>query len=113
MKRAIMSVLTIVGLVCSLSVHAADVGKEKEKTVTGIAKCAKCVLKESDTCQNVVEVRKGNKKTSYYLADNDVSKSFHESICKGPKNVKATFKVAGEKGKEVYTPTKIELVEGK
>lgn len=113
MKRAVTSVLTIAGLVCLFSVHAADAGKEKDKTVTGIAKCAKCVLKESDSCQNVIEVRKGNKKTSYYLADNDVSKAFHENICKGSKNVKATFTVAGDKGKEVYTATKLELVEGK
>ena len=113
MKRAITTALAIAGLLCSLPVRAADAAKEKEKTVTGVAKCAKCALKESDTCQNVIEVKKGNKKTTYYLADNDVSKAFHENICKGPKNVKATFNVTGEKGKEVYTAKKIEVAEEK
>lgn len=112
MKRAVITALTI-GMISLLPVHAAEKTKQKQKTVTGIAKCAKCALKESDTCQNVIEVRKGNKKTVYYLADNDVSKAFHENICKEGKNVKATLTVTKANGKKVYTATQLDLVEAK
>ena len=114
MKRTVLTLLAIAALSCFFTVPAANAkDKEKDKTVTGVAKCAKCALHQSETCQNVIEVKKGNKTTSYYLVDNDVSKAFHENICKGSKNVRATFKVTGEKGKQIYTPTKIEVIEGK
>jgi len=58
---------------------------DDEKTVTGEGKCAKCALKETDSCQNVVQVMEGNKTVTYYLVHNDVSKKFHENICKETK----------------------------
>jgi len=108
MKNTIATTLTIALLTGLISVGAAE--DSKDKTVTGIAQCAKCVLKQSDSCQNVIVAKKGNKTTSYVLADNDVSKEFHKNICKEAKEVKATFAVTGEKGKKVFTPKKIELV---
>jgi hypothetical protein len=107
MKKTIATTLAI-AIACLLSVRAAEASKEK--TVTGTAKCAKCALKQSDTCQNVIEVKKGNKTTVYTLADNDVSKDFHKNICKENKDVKATFTVTEDKGKKVFTAKKIELV---
>ena len=64
----------------------------KEVTVSGEGKCLKCALKKSDTCQNVVEVKKGDKTTTYYLVG-DVSKGFHGNLCKVGKEdkVKVTF----------------------
>src|SRR5438034_7792710 len=48
-------------------------------------------LKETEKCQNVIEVEnKSGKKVKYYLADNDVSKDFHKNICKETKKVTAT-----------------------
>lgn len=91
-----------------LSVNGAET--PKEKTVTGTAKCAKCLLKQSETCQNVIEVKKGNKTTVYVLADNDVSKDFHKNICKEAKNVNASFTVTGDKGKRIFTAKKLEVV---
>lgn len=82
----------------------------KERTITGEAKCAKCTLKESDKCQTVIQVEKGGKTVTYYLADNEVAKNFHEQICKAPKKVTATGTVAKDNGKQVLTATKIELV---
>ncbi len=108
MKKTIATALAVVALTGLISLRAAEV--PKEKTVTGTAKCAKCVLKQSDSCQNVIEVKKGNKTTSYALADNDVSKEFHKNICKEGKEVKATFTVTEDKGKKVFTAKKIELV---
>ena len=108
MKTTIATALALAALAGLISVRAAEASNEK--TVTGTAKCAKCILKQSDSCQNVLEVKKGNKTTSYVLADNDVSKEFHKNICKEAKEVKATFAVTGDKGKKIFTAKKIELV---
>jgi len=85
----------------------------KEQTVTGEAKCAKCALKESDTCQTVVviESKKGKSQT-VYLDQNDVAKNFHETICKEPKKVTLTGTLKrGEdkKAKATFAATKIEV----
>ena len=56
------------------------------------------------------QVKEGDKTVTYYLADNDVSKKFHENICKETKKVKATGTVKEVDGKMELTPTKIELV---
>jgi len=82
-----------------------------EVTITGEGKCAKCALKETKECQNVIQAEKDGKKVTYYLADNDVSKKFHGNVCKETKKVKATGTVKQEGGKLELTPTKIELVE--
>ena len=51
-------------------------------TITGEGKCAKCSLKETKECQNVIQAEKGGKMVNYYLVDNDVSKEFHGKLCK-------------------------------
>ena len=86
---------------------AAD--KAKEVTVSGEGKCAKCALHEADKCQNVIETKEGGKKVTYYLAQNDVSKEFHDKICKGPQKVKAVGTVKEVDGKKELTVSKIEL----
>ena len=107
MKKTLFGTIALtVTLLCSGAEPAA-----KDKVVTGVAKCGKCALKESETCQNVIEVKKGNKKTTYYLADNDVSKAFHKSVCTDSKKVKATLSVETVDGKQVYTAKKIEPVD--
>jgi len=45
-----------------------------EVTITGEGKCAKCALKETKECQNVIQTEKDGKKVTYYLAYNEVSK---------------------------------------
>ena len=85
---------------------------DDEKTVTGEGKCAKCALKETDSCQNVVQVMEGNKTVTYYLVHNDVSKKFHENICKATKKITVTGTVKEVDGKQQLTPTKIELAKG-
>jgi hypothetical protein len=85
----------------------------KEHTLTGEAKCAKCALKESDTCQTVIvsEAKKGHPMT-FYLEQNDVAKAFHETICKEPKKVTVTGTATkgGKGGKSMLVASKIELV---
>ncbi len=82
----------------------------KEVVITGDAMCAKCALKESDKCQTVIQAQKDGKTVNYYLTDNDVSKAFHENVCKESKKATATGTVQTVNGKLELTATKIELV---
>jgi len=89
-------------------VLAAD---KNEVTITGNMVCAKCTLHETKECQNVVQVMQGTNTVNYYLKQNDVSKAAHDPICKGdPEKVTVTGTVKEKKGKEMMTPTKIEVV---
>jgi RecG-like helicase len=80
------------------------------KTLTCEGKCGKCALKETKECQNTVTVKEGDKSVIYYLVQNDVSKEFHDNICKGTKKVKAVGTVKEVDGKMQLTATKIEVV---
>src|SRR5215470_5292806 len=79
----------------------------EEKTITGEGKCAKCALKESDSCQNVIQVSEGGKTVNYYLTKNKVAKDFHDNICKESKKVTANGTVKEVDGKNELTATKI------
>ena|SRR5436190_12363508 len=86
--------------------------KEKEVSIKGEAKCAKCMLKEAGAteCKTVIEVEKKGKTQEYYVVNNDVSKAFHEDVCHAAKKVKATGSVSKVGGKMELTLTKIEAV---
>jgi len=91
---------------------AAEKPKErtKERTITGEGKCAKCMLKETDKCQTVIQTENKKGKTiNYYLTDNDASKAFHQNVCKEAKKVTATGTVKKVNGKNEFTVSKIEL----
>lgn len=105
--KKISSIIALAGLL-ALPTFAAD----KEITVTGTAKCAKCALHETAECQNVIQTKEHGKTVTYYLAENDKSKDFHENICKKPEGekVKATGKLSEENGKKTLTISKIEEV---
>jgi len=113
MKKATLLLTGVTALVMlglATPTFAADTAKEKELTITGEGKCGKCSLKETEKCQNVIEVEnKSGKKVKYYLADNDVSKDFHKNICKETKKVTATGTVKKVDGKNQFTATKIDL----
>jgi RecG-like helicase len=81
-----------------------------EKTITGEGKCGKCALKETKSCQNVVQVKEKDKTVTYYITDNDLSKKFHDNLCKETKKVTVTGTVKTVNGKQELTPTKMELV---
>ena len=106
MRKTIVAVWVSALLTSALSFNAlAD-----EKKITGEGKCAKCVLKETASCQNVIEAKEGEKTVTYYLVQNDVSKEFHDNICKKSQKVTATGTVKEVEGKLELTATKIELV---
>lgn len=107
MKRLFITALAIIGL-AALTLPAGAESKGKEITLSGKACCAKCCLKQGDTCQNVLSVEKNGKTTTYYLADNQVSKDFHGEVCKKPKeNVSVTGTCKKEGDKLVVTASKI------
>lgn len=87
--------------------------EDKAETIKGEGKCGKCALKETEKCQNVIQVEKDGKKITYYLVDkegSDVSKKFHENLCKESKKVTATGTVKEVAGKKQLTVTKLDLV---
>ena len=81
----------------------------KETTISGEAKCAKCMLKETKECQTVIQAQEDGKLVNYYLADNDMAKKFHENVCHEAKKVTATGEVKLVDGKNELTLSKIEM----
>ena len=113
MKKTMMFLAVAAGLLLAVSTSrllAADTSS-KEVTITGNMVCGKCTLHETKSCQNVVQVEKDGKTVNYYLKENDVSKAAHEAICGGSsEKVTVTGTVTEKDGKEMMTPTKIEVV---
>lgn len=81
----------------------------KEVTITGEAKCAKCLLHEGDHCQTVIQTEKHGKTVNYYVVDNKVAKGFHKDVCHEAEKVTATGTVKKVAGKRELTLSKIEL----
>jgi hypothetical protein len=94
-------------LAAALAVPAYGAGKEV--TISGEGKCAKCAMHETDKCQNAIQTQENGKEVTYYLADNKVSKEFHDNLCKESHKVTATGTVKEKDGKKVLTASKIEL----
>ena len=104
--------LALVAGVAALLLAAATVrslAADENVTITGEGKCAKCSLKETKECQNVIQTEKDGKKVNYYLVANDVSKEFHGKLCKETKKVTATGTVKEVDGKKEFTASKIEV----
>jgi hypothetical protein len=107
--------LAAVGILFSgLTALRADDNGEKV-TLKGDGMCAKCALKEKDTCQNVVIVKKeGEKDKTYYIVHDKVAKDAHAKMgfCGAKKDKPAKVKITGtckeEDGKLVFTAEKIE-----
>jgi hypothetical protein len=112
MRKASILFTALAGLLLlALATPSFGADTPKERTITGEAKCAKCMLKEGDKCQTVIQTENKNGKTvNYYVADNDVSKAFHQNVCKEAKKVTATGTVKKVDGKNEFTASKIELV---
>ena len=113
MRKLIM--LTVAGVLFSAaSLLQAAPREGKEVTIEGKGLCAKCALKETKTCQNVVIVTKDGKETKYYMTPNAVAKKAHaaDGFCKATKEDPITVKVTGDveekDGKMVIAAEKIE-----
>jgi hypothetical protein len=76
-----------------------------EVTLSGTGCCAKCKLKQTDTCQNAL--KSGD--TLYLLEHNAVSKAFHKNLCSGTAAITAVGSVKDVDGKKVLVASKISL----
>ena len=61
MKRTSFLLAGAIGLFL-LALVMPTQAEDKEITITGEAKCGKCALKETEKCQNVIQVEKDGKK---------------------------------------------------
>ena len=107
MKNNLILVIAVIALTLTLS--PAAFAKGKEVTLTGEGQCAKCVLHATKACQITLTVEKHGKPVTYYLAQNKVSKAFHDQICQAPARITVTGKVKKLRGKMELTPNEIEL----
>jgi hypothetical protein len=80
MRKTSLLLIALTGLIAAALTTPAFGGENKEVTVTGEGKCAKCALHEGDKCQSVIQAQEDGKTVTYYLAQNKVSKSFHENL---------------------------------
>ncbi len=105
--RSILAAFVLAGLMMTVSARAEDA---KEVTLKGTLECAKCELKETKKCCNVLIVKDGDKEVRYYLKDNKVAKEAHEGgVCKKPKEgASVTGTVEEKDGKKILTATKID-----
>jgi hypothetical protein len=116
--RKLLALAAVGVLFSGLAVLRAD-DKDEKQTIKGDGMCAKCALKEKNTCQNVVIVKKeGEKDKTYYIVHDADAKKAHSSlgICRASKDEPVKLKVTGtckeEDGKLVFTAEKIEKDEG-
>ena len=80
--------------------------------IEGEATCAKCTLKQADSCQAAITVIGADGKKETILADkNDVAKAFHKKICTDTVKVKAEGTITEKDGKKTIALTKIEEAE--
>jgi hypothetical protein len=107
MKRTLS--LIAVTAITALTLNLCIAAEEKEVTISGEGKCAKCALKETKECQNAIQVTKDGKTETYYLVKNDVSDKFHKNVCTATAKVKATGTSKKVDGKNQFTATKIDL----
>jgi len=104
----ILFTVLAVAIICALLVAGSD-----GSTLKGTGMCAKCSLKETDTCQTVIQIKRAKGITNYYLVQNGVSKDFHDAICKESKIVKAKGIIKNVNGKMEFAASQIKLVKDK
>src|SRR5258708_21941098 len=107
MKKS-AAIISLGGIFLSAMATAAF-AEGKEVTITGDGKCGKCALHETAKCQNVIQTTEDGKTVTYYLAQNDVSKKFHDNLCKETKKVTATGTVKEVDGKKALNVSHLNL----
>jgi hypothetical protein len=111
--RKLLALAAVGVLFSGLGLLRAD-DKSEKVTLKGEGLCAKCALKEKNTCQNVVTVTKDGEKKKYYIVHDKVGKEAHQKygFCAAKKDKPAKVKITGtfkeEDGKLIFTAEKIE-----
>lgn len=108
-----MNTKTIVSLFAAVLVTASvALPAEKEVTLVGTVQCAKCDLSQTDSCQSVLAVKRGEKDEIYYVTANVASKAFQDGTCSGMPKIKVTGVVKETAEKKEITASKIEEAKG-
>lgn len=110
LKSLLLSISTAGAFLIAASVPSfAD--DAKTVTISGDGKCAKCALKETEKCQNVIQAKEDGKTVTYYIAKNELSDKFHKNVCSATKKVTAKGTVKEVAGKKELTISEIKTVE--
>lgn len=100
--KNLLKFAAVAALAYSTSVFGA-----KEVSMTGEGKCLKCALKKSEKCQNVLEVKDGDKTKLYWLVG-PVSKEYHhDNLCSATKKITVTGELKEEDGNQKIEVAKI------
>lgn len=119
--KSFKSILAIAALAIAIpfsaSAEEAEKTAKKERTTKGTLVCAKCTLKQTESCQAALQIDRKNKagkeiKRTFLLTNNDVAKAFHKNICSGDKVPVAVTGTRQGKGKKV-TITASKIVKAK
>lgn len=100
--------IALMMLVAAVSAFADDAATI---TITGMGKCAKCALHQSDKCQNVVEVEKDGKTTTYWLTGAKSKAFHHDNLCQDSKKVTVTGTLSEKDGKQMIKVSEIKLAD--
>ena len=111
MLKSLVLGLSLAGLFLTNTATTSFAAEPKTVTITGEGKCAKCALKETDKCQNVIQTQEDGKTVTYYVVKNDVADAFHKNVCQATKKVTAKGTVAEVKGKKQLTATELKTAE--
>ena len=103
--RTLRNLAVVLAVVVGLFALA-QAGDDKDVTINGSIKCAKCMLSKADAtgCQDVL-VAADN--TEYYLVKNKVAEKYGHA-CKSEKAAVVTGKVMEKDGKKWIEASKIE-----
>jgi len=101
-KRAVLILIAVLSVIVAGLSFASD----PVVTLSGKVVCAKCTLKKTAACQDLLVVT-GDQAGEYYLVPNEVSDAFGH-VCMGERAVSATGTVSEKDGKKWLTATKIE-----
>jgi hypothetical protein len=103
--RTLRNLAVVLAVVVGL-LALAQAADEKEVTINGSIKCAKCMLNKADAkgCQDVLVA---DDNTEYYVVKNEVAEKFGHA-CKAGKPAVVTGKVMEKDGKMWIEASKIE-----
>lgn len=109
MKKITSSLIAGIAALTVLASAVPSFAEDKEVTLTGEGKCAKCALHETEKCQTVIQTTEDGKTVNYYVAQNDVAKKFHKTVCQDSAKVTAKGTVKEVDGKKEFTAASIEV----
>jgi Family of unknown function (DUF6370) len=96
------------GLLVAVLTSCSTSHPSSQVTLTGMMVCGKCKLHQVAECQNVLQVTENGTTQNYWLTQNDVSKDFHDNICKNDGEMTTVTGTVEEKnGQEQLTATTI------